>query len=111
MRKGETERLKQDLALNEKATQARKGDIEQVHFDFMQDFRAFGPDGLRCKRDQVLSADSHEPKQTESHLHWDARIYRFLPQEKRRRGKTHATPIVVRDFELRKCRAYPAIRS
>lgn len=29
-RKGETERLKEDLAINEKATQGRKGDIEQV---------------------------------------------------------------------------------
>lgn len=32
-RKGETERLKQDLAVHKKDTQARKGDIEQVcHF-------------------------------------------------------------------------------
>lgn len=30
LRKGETERLKEDLAVNEKATQGRKGDIEQV---------------------------------------------------------------------------------
>lgn len=30
LRKGETERLKEDLAINEKATQGRKGDIEQV---------------------------------------------------------------------------------
>lgn len=30
LRKGETERLKEDLAVNEKATQSRKGDIEQV---------------------------------------------------------------------------------
>ena len=30
-RKNETERLKQDLAVNEKATQSRKGDIEEVH--------------------------------------------------------------------------------
>lgn len=29
-RKSETERLKQDLAVHKKATQARKGDIEQV---------------------------------------------------------------------------------
>lgn len=29
-RKAETERLREDLATNEKATQARKGDIEQV---------------------------------------------------------------------------------
>ncbi|CAM9131219.1 unnamed protein product, partial [Ectocarpus sp. 4 AP-2014] len=29
LRKGETERLKEDLAVNEKATQGRKGDIEQ----------------------------------------------------------------------------------
>lgn len=29
-RKAETERLKEDLAMNEKATQARKADIEQV---------------------------------------------------------------------------------
>lgn len=31
LRKGETERLKEDLAINEKATQGRKGDIEQVN--------------------------------------------------------------------------------
>lgn len=30
LRKGETEKLKEDLAVNEKATQGRKGDIEQV---------------------------------------------------------------------------------
>ena len=30
LRKGETEQLKEDLAVNEKATQGRKGDIEQV---------------------------------------------------------------------------------
>lgn len=31
LRRGETERLKEDLAVNEKATQGRKGDIEQVY--------------------------------------------------------------------------------
>lgn len=30
LRKGETEQLKEDLAVNEKATQGRKGNIEQV---------------------------------------------------------------------------------
>lgn len=34
LRKGETERLKEDLAVNEKATQGRKGDIEQVTSGF-----------------------------------------------------------------------------
>lgn len=31
LRRSETERLKEDLAVNEKATQGRKGDIEQVY--------------------------------------------------------------------------------